>query len=561
MPSHRLHRTETVIVGGGLAGLVTALELIDQKRRVIVLECGGPEALGGLALQAFGGMHFVDSPLQRRQGIRDSQELGLADWHSYAEFEADDLWPKKWAEHYIARCIPDAYDWLKRLGMNFIPAVQWAERGWYRPGNSVPRYHVLWGTGQHLSQALIEALRTHPCYGRVEILPRHKVVQLSRGSNGLHCCSGVAEDTGTPFTIEAEHVIVASGGITGNLEKVRENWPRGWGPAPSILLNGSQPSADGALHDAVAAMNGRVTHLDQMWNYAAGVHHPHPQFPGHGLSLVPCKSALWMDHQGRRIGPEPLVAGFDTRHLVERVSRLPRPYTWQILNGRIAARELAVSGAEHNPAIRDRRRWAFLKQLLFGNTALVRQMVLECEDFITAQSVCELALKMNLLNDDTNDVDVDVLGQEIHQYDDQIARGPRFHNDDQLRRIAQLRGWLGDRLRTSGSQKILDPAAGPLIAIRTFVVTRKTLGGIQTDLHSRVLDTGGRAIPGLYAVGEAAGFGGGGSSGKRSLEGTCLTGCILTARAAADAVISGVESDPLPLPAPRESRNLTRASA
>ncbi len=533
MTSPRVRRTETVIVGGGLAGLVTALQLIEQKRRVVILECGGPGALGGLALQAFGGMHLVDSPLQRRQGIRDSPELGLADWHRYAEFEADDFWPKKWAGRYMARCIPDVYEWLKRLGVNFFPVVKWGERGGHRGGNSVPRYHLIWGTGQRLTLALLETLRTHPNHGRLEILCRHKVERLFSGSKGLTCCSGVAEDSGTPFTIEAEHVIVASGGIAGSLDKVRANWPRGWGEAPSILLNGSQPSADGALHDAVAAINGRVTHLDRMWNYAAGVHHPQPRFPGHGLSLIPCKSALWMDHRGRRIGPKPLTAGLDTRHLVERVSRLPRPYTWLVLNWRIAARELAVSGAEHNPAIRERRALDFVKLILSGNNALVGRMVWECEDFIVAQTVTELAGKMNRLTG-TRDVDADVLEHEILQYDDPIARGLR---------------------------KILDPAAKPLIAIRVFVLTRRTLGGIQTDLHSRVLDAAGQPIPGLYAVGEAAGFGGGGCSGKRSMEGTCLSGCILTAGAAAEAVISGVEPDSIPLSATHKTKDPMRASA
>ncbi|TJY56207.1 FAD-binding dehydrogenase [Sinimarinibacterium sp. CAU 1509] len=531
------YRTETAIIGGGLAGVVTALELLDRNRNVLLLERGGADGVGGLANEAFGGVHLVDTPLQRLQGVRDSRTLALADWHSFAEFDADDHWPRQWAEYYVERCRPDVYDWLRRYGVSFFPAVQWVERGWYRPGNSVPRYHVVWGTARHLTQVLVAALREHPQRNRLQVLCGHTVHELTYHGRAVTGCAGETADGGA-FAVDAEHIVVASGGITGNLARVRANWPRDWGAAPDMLLNGSHPEADGAMHDAVAALGGRVTHLDQMWNYAAGVRHPRPRFDGHGLSLIPCKSALWMDHRGVRIGPEPLVTGFDTRHLVQRVAALEKPYSWQVLNWRIAARELAVSGAEHNPDIRDRRFMSFLVNILSGNPRLIRQMVMECADFVTAKSVSELAEKMNQLAG-SSDVDAGVLEAEIRRYDDNISRGPRFHNDDQLRRIAQLRRWLGDRVRTCRFQRILDPAALPLIAVRLRVVTRKTLGGIQTDLGGRVLDAFGMPLQGLYAVGESAGFGGGGSSGKRSMEGTCLSGCILTGQAAAAAIAAG----------------------
>ncbi|MBI2383419.1 MAG: FAD-binding dehydrogenase [Gammaproteobacteria bacterium] len=532
------YQTEALIVGGGLAGIVAALELLDRNRRVVLVERQSESHLGGLAMEAFGGMHLVDTPLQRRQGILDSAELALADWNSFAEFGDGDDWPRRWAGRYIERCVPDIYEWLRRYGIGFFPAVQWVERGWYRAGNSVPRYHVVWGTSQRMTRDLLRAVREHAHRDRLQILCDHTVTGMLRRGESVCGCVGVRGDDREEFTVEAEHVVLASGGITGNLDKVRANWPREWGAAPSVMLNGSHPAADGAMHDAAAALGARVTHLDNMWNYAAGVHHPRPRFPGHGLSLIPCKSALWMDHRGRRIGPEPLVTGFDTRHLVERVSQQEKPYTWQVLNWRIAARELAVSGAQHNAAIRDRRLFAFLAQIIGGNDRLVAEMVEDCEDFVSATTVAGLAERMNRLAG-TADVDAGVLEGEIRRYDDVIARGPRYHNDDQLRRIAQLRLWLGDRMRTCRFQRILDPAAGPLIAIREFVMTRKSLGGMQTDLHSRVLADGDRPVPGLYAVGEASGFGGGGSSGKRSLEGTCLTGCILTAQAAAAAIVQG----------------------
>jgi len=316
---------------------------------------------------------------------------------------------------------------------------------------------------------------------------------------------------------------------------VRQHWPSEWGgseAAPALLLNGSHPYSDGAMHDSVGRVGGQVTHLDQMWNYAAGVRHPNPQFEGHGLSLIPAKTALWMDPRGERIGPVPFITAFDTRELVAQISRSRWPYTWQILNRRIAERELAASGAEHNPLIRDRRWLAFALQMLRGNRALVDELLQRCPDVVQAPTLPELAARMNALAG--NDwVQPDTLARHIHPYDAQMRRGKRFHNDDQLRRIAQLRQWTGDRLRTCNFQPIDDPDAGPLIAIRCQILTRKSTGGIQTDLHSRVLGDNGAPVSGLYATGEAAGFGGGGSNGRGSLEGTFLSSCILTARAAA----------------------------
>ncbi len=525
-------RSGTLVAGGGLASIVTALELLESGQHVTVLERGA--ALGGLAGQAFGGMHLVDSPLQRRMRIRDTHALALADWHQFAEYDDDDHWPRAWAERYVTRCVPDIYEWLRRHHVRFMPAVLWAERGWHRPGNSVPRYHVVWGTGQHLTAALLAALGTHRHADRLKVLTGHRVIGLDRSNGRVSGCHGERAD-GTAFSLAAEQVVIAGGGITGNLERVRRHWPAAWGAPPQTMLNGSMPEADGHLHDVVAGLGGRLTHLDWMWNYAAGVHHPQARFPGHGLSLIPCRSALWMDARGQRIGPEPLVTGFDTRHLVERVAQVGAPHTWQLLNRRIAVRELAVSGSDHNVEMRDRRLFSFLLRSLAGNAPLTDRMCRECSDFVVADTLPALADGMNRLVGDRA-VDAGVLESQIRAYDDQIRRGPRYHNDDQLRRIEQLRRWPGDRVRTCAYQPILDRRAGPLIAIRTFVVTRKSLGGIQTDLDSRALDDSGQPIPGLYAVGEAAGFGGGGYSGRRSLEGTCLSGCILTGRRAAQAI-------------------------
>lgn len=534
-----LDTTHTIVIGAGLAGLTTALDLLDKGHRVDLIDRDDESRFGGLGLHAFGGMALVDTPLQRLNRIHDSADIALADWLAFAEFDATDLWPRRWAEHYIQRCVPEVYEWLGHRGLRFIPAVQWVERGWMTRGNTLPRYHVLWGTSRHMLQTLLKALRQHPHRGRLNILARHRVDGLIGHAYGIHGCHGVHEADGSGFKLHADAVVVATGGITGDLRRVRQHWPADWGTAPSTLLNGSHPHADGRLHDAVSTIGGAVTHLDQMWNYAAGVRHPDPQFPGHGLSLIPAKSALWLDPDGRRIGPVPFVTGFDTHEMVAQIARAQWPWTWQVLNRRIAEKELAASGADHNPHIRDRRLPALMWQMLRGNRELVDELVNQCPDVIVADNLAELAGRMNRLCGDQR-ISADGLLAQIQPYDDQIRRGPRLHNDDQLRRIEQLRRWPGDRFRTCRYQPVLDPAAGPLMAIRCQLLTRKSTGGIQTDLQSRVLDLRGQPIAGLYAVGEAAGFGGGGSNGRKSLEGTFLSSCILTAHAAARHIQSGV---------------------
>lgn len=531
----RRYRSETLIIGGGIAGIAAALELLDLGGEVLLLDRDVEAALGGLARESFGGIFVVDSVEQRRRGIKDSPALALADWHSFAEFERDDHWPRLWAETYVERCRADVYDWVKARGISFVPMPIWVERGEFRPGNSVPRFHIVWGTGETLACRLIAALLEHPRRARLQLQFEHRVDALTLAAGRVRGCSGVVEADGTPFAVEAEQVIVASGGINGSIERVRAHWHRDWGNPPATILNGSHRFADGRMHDAVTSLGGTVTHLDRMWNYASGVHHPRPRKPEHGLSLVPPKSALWLNWRGERIGPQPLVSGYDTRRLVTAICAEERQYSWQLLNRRIALKELAVSGAEFNPSIR-RRSWpAFLRDLLLGNRWLLRELSETCVDIVTASSLPELVERMNALAGDEA-VELAAVSDAVERYDGAIARGPALHNDEQLRRIAHLRQYRGDRMRVCRFQKILDPAAMPLIAIREFIISRKSLGGIVTDRASRVLDRDGAPISGLYAAGEAAGFGGGGSHGLRALEGTFLGSCILTGRLAARAI-------------------------
>ncbi len=530
-----IDQSDVLIIGGGIAGIATALDLLDGNKSVTVLDRDDESVFGGLARESFGGMFFVDSPEQRRQGIRDSIDLAWRDWCSFAQFDPQDRWPMAWAQAYVSRCTPDVYQWVRRYGVSFVPAVNWVERGEFRPGNSVPRFHMTWGTGKALAEALIAALRGHPQARWLTLRFNRRVERLLMQGGKIAGVEGVDEKSGAPFEARADQVVVATGGINGDLDRVRQNWHRDWGRPPEKLLNGSHRFANGLVHDATAAVGGTLTHLDKMWNYAAGIHHPRPRKPDHGLSLVPPRSALWLNWRGERIGPQPLVSGFDTRRLVTAICAQEKQYSWQIMNMRIARKELAISGAEFNPSIRDKSKVGFLRDILRGNRWLVSDMIANCTDFVTASTLAELVEKMNALQGDQA-VQLSAVQDAVAQYDATIARGPGLMNDEQLRRIAALRQYRGDRIRLCKFQPICDVKALPLIAVREFIVSRKSLGGIQTDLQSRVMDHAGQPIEGLYAVGEAAGFGGGGMHGLRALEGTFLGGCILSGRAAAAAI-------------------------
>ena len=523
--------SDIVIIGAGIAGLIAAHECLENGRSVTVVDRHDAANVGGLARTAFGGMALVGTPLQKRMGIRDTPELALSDWRSFADFGSADVWPERWAEAYVEQSADRVFHWLRDKGMRYMPAVNWVERGDFVPGNSVPRYHILWGTGLGLVERFVELLATHRNRDRLHYVFGCRIEGLIEDGNRIAGCYGSIEGSGEHREFRGEHTIVATGGINGNLEKVRDNWY--WGSAPAELLNGSHPYCDGYLHDVVASHGGAVTHLENMWNYAAGIPHPFPQFEGHGLSLIPCKSALWLDYTGRRIGPAPLVTGFDTNEMCRRLASMDKPWSWQVLNWRIAAKEFAISGAEHNPYIRDGRLLPFLKETLLGNHRLVRQMQRESDHFIVADTLAELVDAMNALDGDGL-VEPGNVERAVSDFDGNVRRGAGQWNDDQLRRIVHARAWRSDRLRTCKPKPLAEHP--PFIAIKLRIITRKSLGGIQTDLESRVLTTAGEPIPGLRAVGEAAGFGGGGASGRRSLEGTFLSGCVLTARAAADSI-------------------------
>jgi hypothetical protein len=427
--------------------------------------------------------------------------------------------------------------------VKFFPVVNWAERGVYGDGNSVPRFHLTWGCGKGLVDGVWGSIRSHERRDALEIRTRTRVTTLIEEDGRVTGVRTVPEDGGEEAELRGDAVVIAAGGVGGNLDIVRREWPEELGEAPEQILMGSHYYADGAMHEEVGRIGGNVTHLNRMWNYADAVRHPVPRRPLHGLKLIPPRSGLALDPTGRRYGPVPVMPTFDAYFALERMCESDPKYTWLVCNFKIAKRELDVSGSQHNPSIRERRLVRFLLGILLGKPTLVQHFVDKCPDFVTGRTLPELAARMSEVTGD-GVLDHGLMEREVRRYDDMLARGKSLWNDDQVRRIAALRNWRGDRLRTSKFQRITDPEAGPMIAIRLQPMSRKSLGGIQTDLGARVLREDGSPIEGLYAAGEAAGFGGGNLHGKRSLEGTFLGGCVFSGRIAAQ-TIAGAAVEPV----------------
>lgn len=554
------YSSPVLVIGGGIAGISAAIELLDNNQTVLLIDRDSEEKFGGMANEAFGGMHFVDTPIQRSNGIKDNKKLALDDWFSAAEFNCgektglDDglhLQAKAWAHTYIERNKEDVYDWLTGFGIRFFPVVHWVERGDYgfsnghtkgSRGNSVPRYHVAWGTGWHVTQTLIKKLLNHVNREKLTVKFNHKVENFIWADNKVVGCRGhLFESSKVPneaFHITAQHIVVCAGGLNGNLKQVKKHWDSEcYGPYPENILAGSHPYADGLLQDELDAKGGSIKNREWMWNYASGIKHPKPEYENHGLSIMPCRSSLWLDAHGNRIGPMPLVTGFDTHNLCKVTGHLPEQYSWQLMNVKIAYKELAVSGSHINKAFRNKSWLGIIKMALRGSREIVQWLMNDCEDVVVADSLAELVDKMNK-NSQQNKAEVSLenIKRDVQAYDGQIERGEKFTTDDQIRKIHFLRKWMGDKVRTLKSQKINDPNAGPLIAIRSRIISRKSMGGIETNTSSQVLNQRGEIIQGLYAAGEAAGFGGAGCAGIRSLEGTFLSLCILNGRIAAQTI-------------------------
>ncbi|HLI32693.1 MAG TPA: FAD-dependent oxidoreductase [Solirubrobacteraceae bacterium] len=526
---------EVIIVGGGISALIAARELLAAGSRVDIYERRQRRWLGGQCLDAFGGMLFVNSPEQRRVGIRDSLQLAWEDWQSYAELGPESEHQRAWARRYLERCLPDVRSWLIERGLRFLPIANWAERSREGRGNRVPRFHLLWGCGPALVGSMLRELAPYEG-SRLQIRCEHRVDQLIIESGRVLGVRGSGPSG--EFEARAERVVIAAGGWTGDLEKVRARWPRAeWGKPPQELLCGVWPEIDGHMHEVAAAAGAALSGLEHMWVYAAGVRHWEGDFPEHGLALIPPKSGLWLAADGARFSP-PLLAGYDTRAAVGRITRSEHPWSWMVCNRDILAREIAIQGARFNPAFRERSWLALAGDLLRGNRALAGELIERCEDVVCARDLDTLAARMSALTPQAP-INAAALARDVGAYDAEIARGARFFCDPQLVSLRNVRAFLGDRLRTASFRPIAAGAESELVAIRLRPVVRKSLGGIITDEHCRALRADHSALPGLYAIGEAAGFGGGGMNGKRTLEGTLLGGCVLTARVLAQSIRAG----------------------
>jgi uncharacterized protein len=551
---------DVVVVGAGLAGLVATAELAAAGRRVVVVEQEPPASLGGQAHWAFGGLFLVDSPEQRRSGIRDSLDLALADWLGSAGFDrgvddpvGEDFWARQWATAYVRFAAGEKRAWLHGLGVRFFPVVGWAERGGYLAGghgNSVPRFHVVWGTGPGLLEPFVGRVRRAVDEGLVDLRFRHRVDALTVTGGVVDGVRGTvlapsgavrgvpsSREAAGGFTVRAQAVLATSGGIGADHDLVRAAWPARLGTPPRHLLSGVPAHVDGRMLAIAAQAGGRVVNADRMWHYTEGVENWSPVWPRHGVRILPGPSSLWFDALGRRL-PAPHFPGFDTLGTLAALRATGYDHSWFVLTSRIAEKELALSGSEQNPDLTGRSVVEVLKRVRPGPAAPVRAFLEHGADFVTAGTLTELVDGMNRLTGEPL-LDLATVEAQIVARDRELANP--FGKDLQVSAIRNARRHRGDRLlRTAAPHRILDPAAGPLVAVRLHVLTRKTLGGLQTDLAGRVLDAAGAPVPGLFAAGEVAGFGGGGVHGYRALEGTFLGGCLFSGRAAGRALALAV---------------------
>lgn len=546
---------DVIVIGAGLAGLVATSELAAAGRSVLLLDGEPAQSLGGQAHWSFGGLFMVDTPEQRRMRVRDSTELALADWLGSAGFDAPtDYWPQRWAEAYVHFSSGELRHWLHGLGVHWFPVVQWAERGgWQVPGhgNTVPRFHVTWGTGPALVQPFAERSRSSD---RVRILNRHKVSELSAGPDGVRVSGQVLvpseaprgvrspADTDADFSFSASAVVIAGGGIGGNVDLVRQNWPTGWGGPPEKMIIGVPDFVDGSMLKVAERAGGRVINRTRMWHYPEGILNHSPVWTEHGIRILAGPSSLWLDAHGERL-PTPYFPGFDSLGTLRQITDRGDSYSWFVLDTETIGKEFALSGSEQNGDLTGKDLRQLSTRVRPGPTPEVQAFLDRGADFVRATSVAELAAAMNRLGAEDGNPDAisaDRLREMLQARDLQVRSG--LGKDPQVVATVAARRYLGDRLiRVATPHPYLDPdrpgegiagAGGPLVAVRLHVLTRKTLGGLETDLEGRVLTADGAPLPGVYAAGEIAGFGGGGMHGYRSLEGTFLGGCLYSGRIA-----------------------------
>jgi len=547
-------QTDVVVVGAGLAGLVAAAELANAGRRVVILEQEPEASLGGQAFWSLGGLFLVNSPEQRRLGVRDSYELAMQDWFGTTGFDRpEDHWPRRWAEAYVAWAAGEKRAWLRALGIRFFPIVGWAERGGYSSlehGNSVPRFHIVWGTGPGVLEPFVERVRDAERRGLITLQFRRRVTEIViKGGVATGVRGDVLELSNVPrglsslrraageFAIDAQAVIVTAGGIGGNHDLVRANWPARLGAPPERMLSGVPDYVDGRMLGACEAAGASVINRDRMWHYVEGVRNWNPIWPNHGIRILPGPSSIWLDANGNRL-PAPLFPGFDTLGTLAHIGATGFDYSWFVLTRKIIEKEFALSGSEQNPDLTNRSWRQVMGRVRGGAPGPVRAFMERGADFIVERRLDDLVRRMNTLAGEER-LNVSSIERIITSRDRELDN--QFTKDPQLMAISNARRFIGDRLiRTAKPHRLLDADAGPLIAVRLSILTRKTLGGLATDLDARVLRADGQPVPGLYGAGEIAGFGGGGMHGYRALEGTFLGGCLFSGRAAGRAAAAAI---------------------
>ncbi|MFF1452528.1 FAD-binding dehydrogenase [Streptomyces sp. NPDC058274] len=546
---------DVIVIGAGLAGLAATAELVDAGRTVILLDQEPEQSIGGQAHWSFGGLFFVNSPEQRRMRIKDSHALALQDWMGTAAFDRpEDHWPRRWAEAYVDFAAGEKRPWLHRQGVRFFPVVGWAERGGYDAnghGNSVPRFHITWGTGPGLVAPFERRVRAGVDRGLVQLRFRHRVTGLSRSAGAVDTVTGEVLEpsaiergqassrtvTGA-FELRAQAVIVTSGGIGGDHDLVRANWPERLGTPPERMVAGVPAHVDGKMLAIAEETGAHLINRDRMWHYTEGLQNWNPIWANHGIRILPGPSSLWLDARGNRL-PVPLFPGFDTLGTLEHIMRTGYDYTWFVLDQKIIGKEFALSGSEQNPDLTGKSVRGVLERARADVPGPVKAFMDNGADFVVEKDLSALVRGMNALTKEPL-IEEAALRREIVARDREIANP--FTKDLQVTAIRGARNYLGDKLiRTAAPHRILDPKAGPLIAVRLNILTRKSLGGLETDLSSRVLTEGGDPLAGVYAAGEAAGFGGGGVHGYRSLEGTFLGGCLFSGRTAGRAAAKAVD--------------------
>jgi predicted oxidoreductase len=542
---------DAIVVGGGLAGLVAASELIAAGRKVLVLDQEPAASLGGQAFWAFGGLFFVNSAEQQLMGITDSYDLAWQDWLGAAGFDrgiddpaGEDYWAYKWAQAYVQFAAGEKRSWLAGLGVQWFPIVGWAERGGGLAdghGNSVPRFHVTWGTGPAVLDPFVKLVQTGAAAGKVVFKFRYQVDEIVTTGGAVTGVRGsVLEPSsavrGTPssrtvvgdFELRAPVVVVTSGGIGGNQDLIRQNWPARLGAAPKFMVTGVPAHVDGRMLAITQQAGGRIVNPDRMWHYTEGLRNYAPIWPNHGVRILPGPSSMWFDATGKRF-KTPDMPGYDTLHTLGTITSTGYDYTWFVATQKIVDKEFALSGSEQNPDLTNKDIWQLLSRI-WQTPEPIQKFEKYGADFVLASNLPDLVAGMNRLTG-TDLIKLDDLKRQIDARDREIDNA--YSKDAQVMGIRNALSYIGDSLsRTAPVHKILDPSAGPLVAVRLNVLTRKTLGGLQTDLQGRVLDAAGQPIGGLYAAGEVAGFGGGGVHGYRSLEGTFLGGCLFSGRQA-----------------------------